>query len=131
MLGKAGLSPKEHQDLARHSTYALTARYTHSRFYDLAAAGQGLQLPISGTAKAESELLRMTGTDGKSLGPFLGLRQDVLGHSERQTETEASLAGEQENPGKHAVFQGFPSRDNDLSKMEAPGIEPGSRGPSA
>src|SRR5262249_9131549 len=27
MIGKAGVSPKEHQDLARHSTYSLTARY--------------------------------------------------------------------------------------------------------
>ena len=34
--------PREHQDLARHSTYAMPSRYTHSRFYDLAAAVQGV-----------------------------------------------------------------------------------------
>src|SRR5262249_31831577 len=47
MVGKAGVSPKEHQDLARHSTYALTSRYTHSRFYDLAAAVQSLPIPLT------------------------------------------------------------------------------------
>jgi integrase len=30
MVGKSGVSPKEHQDLARHWTYSMTARYTHS-----------------------------------------------------------------------------------------------------
>ena len=48
MVGKAGVSPREHQDLARHSTYALTARYSHSRFYDLAAAVQSLPIPTTG-----------------------------------------------------------------------------------
>jgi hypothetical protein len=43
MVGKTGVSPKEHQDLARHSTYALTGRYTYSRMYDLAAAATSLR----------------------------------------------------------------------------------------
>ncbi len=47
LVGKAGVSPKEHQDLARHSTYALTARYSHSRLYDLAAAVHSLPIPTS------------------------------------------------------------------------------------
>lgn len=44
-VGKAGVSPREHQDLARHSTYALTARYSHSRFYDLARRCPGAADP--------------------------------------------------------------------------------------
>jgi site-specific recombinase XerD len=73
MVGKAGVSPKEHQDLARHSTYALTSRYSHSRFYDLSAAVQSLPIPLAGPLAPEA--LRATGTDGKaqnSLGPNLG-----------------------------------------------------------
>lgn len=48
---------------------------------------------------------------------------------QRRTETEDS--GQTKNPGKLAVFQGFPPSDTGLSKVEAPGIEPGSRGSSA
>jgi hypothetical protein len=46
-----GVSPREHQDLARHSTYSMTARYTHSRAYDLVAAVQGLPIPAGNRAK--------------------------------------------------------------------------------
>jgi hypothetical protein len=60
MIGKAGVAPKEHQDLARHSTYALTSRYTHSRCYDLAAAAQSLPIPTAGAAV---QALPATGTD--------------------------------------------------------------------
>jgi integrase len=45
MVGKAGVSAREHMDLARHSSYSMTARYSHSRFYDLAAAVQALPIP--------------------------------------------------------------------------------------
>ena len=90
MVGKAGVSPKEHQDLARHSTYALTARYTHSRFYDLAAAVQSLPIPI-GDLQAEGQKLRATGTDGntgatapKNLGPYPAISRDF----QRQAETD-------------------------------------------
>lgn len=131
MLGKLRLSAKEHQDLARHSTYALTARYTHSRFYDLSAAVQGLPIP---TGKPDSESLAATGTDNlrgktnqKSLGPFLGPYEAISGNSERQTETVDTGLSPTKNPGKHAVFQGFSGCDSGLSKVEAPGIEPGSR----
>ena len=100
MVGKAGVSPREHQDLARHSTYALTSRYSHSRFYDLAAAVQSLPIPMaSGT---ERETLAATGTDGKrgetgskNLGPNLGPSGDKRGDSVRLAETDV-------NPLSHA-----------------------------
>jgi hypothetical protein len=89
MVGKAGVSPREHQDLARHSTYALTSRYSHSRFYDLAAAVQALPIPTAGSGP-EAGVLAATGTDERpiSLGPFLGPREAVLGDFGRRTETE-------------------------------------------
>jgi integrase/recombinase XerD len=129
MLGKAGLSPKEHQDLARHSTYSLTARYTHSRFYDLAAAVQALPIP-TGTAPTA---LRATGTDGtepqsKNLSPNLSPRLAISGDFPRRTETTDRRPSPIENPGKQAVsavFQGFLAEG---SKVEARGIEPRSRG---
>ncbi len=34
---------------------------------------------------------------------------------------------ESKNPGKHAIFQGFQGCDSGLSKVEAPGIEPGTQ----
>src|SRR5271155_3154400 len=88
MVGKAGVSPREHQDLARHSSYALTSKYSHSRFYDLAAAVQSLPIPIT---SPERQALAATGTEGKGaniLGPFLGPYSAISGDFERQTEME-------------------------------------------
>jgi site-specific recombinase XerC len=107
MVGKAGVSPREHQDLARHSTYALTSRYSHSRFYDLAAAVQGLPIPTAGRAP---QALPATGTDGRAAAPRsakksglnLGLQPAFSGDSERQAEPETAARGESENHGNHA-----------------------------
>jgi integrase len=124
MVGKAGVSPREHQDLARHSTYAMTSRYTHSRFYDLAAAVQGLPIP---TGRPESQALAATGTDGRPIslgpksGPFLGPQPAISGDFQRQAETEELRAGEQENPGKHDVFQGSIDPQASRGNVEAPG----------
>jgi len=107
MVGKTGVSPKEHQDLARHSTYALTGRYTHSHLYDLAAAVNGLPSIIAGGNAPQA--LAATGTDGKSLGLFLGPQPAVSVDFLRQTETEAAAMPQAKNPGKQAisaVFQG-------------------------
>src|SRR5205085_1530411 len=60
MVGKLpGISAKEHQDLARHSTYRLTEKYSHSRGYHLAAAVDALPIP-TGTGL---QTLAATGTD--------------------------------------------------------------------
>ena len=85
MVGKAGVSPKEHQDLARHSTYALTGRYTHARFYDLSAAVQTLPISMTGPTPTAGEL-PATGTDGradpsKNLAPNLGPQRPIRGIS--------------------------------------------------
>jgi integrase len=123
MIGKTGISPKEHQDLARHSTYAMTARYTHSRTYDLAAAVQLLPIP---TAGSEAQPLAATGTEGgqNSLGPFLGPQSAISGHFLRQAETEIQVSGNAKNPGKSSVSAVFQGCDMGLSKMEPRGIEP-------
>ena len=77
-------------DLARHSSYAMTARYSHSRFYDLAAAVNGLpSLVPEGHAP---EALAATGTDGNLLGPFLGPQRDILAHNGGQSGMEAAPA---------------------------------------
>lgn len=106
MVGKAGVSPREHQDLARHSTYALTSRYSHSRFYDLSAAVQSLPIPTF--TGPESEALSATGTDGNgpplaqngenSLGLFLGPKSAVSGHSETQADIEAKQKTPENKP---------------------------------
>lgn len=104
MVGKMGVSPREHQDLARHSTYALTSRYSHSRFYDLAAAVQGLPIPSTGQP-SDSQSMAATGTDsGKFLGPY----RDISRDSVRLHETITVSAGKQEIPGNQRDFAAFP-----------------------
>jgi integrase/recombinase XerC len=107
MVGKADVSAREHMDLARHSSYAMTARYSHSRFYDLAAAVQALPIPSTGL---QAEVLSATGTDGHAmtengpnpLGPCLGPRSDKTGEKLRQDETEVRISGKQKSPEKQA-----------------------------
>ena len=136
MVGKTGVSPREHQDLARHSTYAMTSRYTHSRFYDLAAAVQALPIPMG--AEQDKQALSATGTDGrgpKSLGPFLGPQAAILGDFVRQAETPKGHGDkgltQQKTLEISRFSRHFQGCDNGLSKVEAPGIEPGSRCTSA
>jgi integrase len=127
MVGKAGVSPKEHQDLARHSTYALTGRYTHSRFYDLSAAVQTLPIRTNGP-DAEHQILRATGTDGgsgpKNLGLNLVPQAAISGDLLRQTETNDNALTPTGNPGKRAVFAVFPGSEDEASKERDTGVEP-------
>jgi len=138
MVGKAGVSAREHMDLARHSSYAMTARYSHSRFYDLAAAVQALPIPATAPGPdCDRQALHATGTDGElhqrplmDDGPNLGPQPAKTGHFLRLAETEEQMSGQQKTPGKHgdsAVFQGS---SPDIEKVEAAGIEPASRGTS-
>jgi site-specific recombinase XerD len=120
MIGKTGVSPKEHQDLARHSTYALTGRYTHSRLYDLAAAVNGLP----SFAPAGSEAPAATGTDGKILGPNLSPQREKTWDKVGQSGTEAARVREAKNPGKQAVFAVFQGSARVVDKVEPRGIEP-------
>ncbi len=126
MVGKAGVSAREHQDLARHSTYALTSRYSHSRFYDLAAAVQSLPIPTASGPGREN--LSATGTDGKSLGPFLGPQSALLGDFERQAETQKGHGEKGHTQQKTLETSRFPRHfqgcDSELSNMEPRGIEP-------
>jgi site-specific recombinase XerD len=110
MVGKAGVSPREHQDLARHSTYALTSRYSHSRFYDLAAAVQGLPIPTAGPGP-ESQTLAATGTDGrqKKLGLQLGLQTAISTDKPGQPRIEATQSEGKEKRGKTKESLSFPA----------------------
>ncbi len=131
MIGKAGVSPREHQDLARHSSYALTSRYSHSRFYDLAAAVQALPIPTDGR---ESKSLPATGTDGKSvdnarspsisLGPNLGPRSAKTADFGGQARTETACGECKENTGKTKENLVFPVQNGTVDKVGAIGFEP-------
>jgi integrase len=68
--GRAGIDLRTLQELAGHSTPALTARYSHRRLYDLAGAAEKLPsfLPLSGDG-SEPAALRATGTEGPA-APF-------------------------------------------------------------
>jgi integrase len=132
MVGKAGVSPKEHQDLARHSTYSLTSRYTHSRFYDLAAAVQGL--PILTRPEPSAETLAATGTDPvsapvaqngqNSLGLFLGPQQAYSGDKLRQTETEIVNGQGNKKTGNYAENTRNPGFCSVGGQKRDTGVEP-------
>ena len=127
MVGKSGVSPKEHQDLARHSTYSMTARYTHSRAYDLAAAVQSLPIPTDSPNRTFGALAA-TGTDGKYLGPNLGLKTACLRDKLRQTETIDARRSAKKNPGDHAVSALIRGIDEGITKARATGLEPATTG---
>ena len=134
MVGKAGVSPREHQDLARHSTYALTSRYSHSRFYDLAAAVNGLPsiLPPERAPDAGVGVLAATGTDyvqgcvkpAAAPGPRLDQTHEDLGDFLRLAEAEHCDPPEPQNPGKQAALAVFQGSGENPSQMEPTGIEP-------
>src|SRR5262249_24348646 len=90
------------------------------------------------TTPPQTEVLSATGTDGKpaqqspkKLGPNLGPSEAISGDFARQTETEERVSSQRKNPEKQAGLAVFQGSDSGLSKVEAPGIEPGSRGLSA
>lgn len=126
MVGKSGVSPKEHQDLARHSTYTLTGRYTHSRFYDLAAAVQALPIPTAGPGsapEADRQALRATETDGSfdqnplmQLCPNLCPQPAETGDFLRLAETGEGPSDMQKTPGKPSLSAVFQGSDEDAGK---------------
>lgn len=111
MVGKMGVSAREHMDLARHSSYAMTARYSHSRAYDLAAAVQALPIPTIGP-QSEPVTLAATGTDGPSAAKNLVLnlvpQPAVSRDFERQTETNDNALTPAKSSGKQAISAVFP-----------------------
>jgi integrase len=109
IVGKMGVSPKEHQDLARHSNYALTSRYSHSRFYDLAAAVQALPIPTARPGQ-EAPPLAATGTDGRSrpLTPNLDPQATISVDFHGQTKTIDDRLSPTPKPGKHGETLHFP-----------------------
>ncbi len=124
MIGKTGVSPKEHQDLARHSTYALTGRYTHSRLYDLAAAVNALpsMLPTGDKPKP----LAATGTEGGRFSLPLNLppQAAISGDFGRRAETIDRGLSATKNPGKPSISAAFQGSDRTGPKVAASGFEP-------
>jgi hypothetical protein len=122
MAGKIGLSAKEHQDLARHSTYAMTAKYTHSKLYDLSAAVERLPIPTG----EGPPTMAATGTDGRRHGPRLDQTGDTQRDLLRRPETEATDRGQRKSPANRRGTLHFPNqRDADLvhSPSGSKGIE--------
>jgi hypothetical protein len=76
--GRSGIDLRTLQELAGHSTPVLTARYSHRRLHDLAAAVE--KLPPLLPTEAPAATLRATGTEGADPGELrtpavLSLRQ--------------------------------------------------------
>ena len=119
MIGKTDVSAREHMDLARHCSYAMTARYSHSRFYDLAAAVQALPIPAVGPTAPQVEILSATGTDGtgpKNLAPNLAPSLAYSGDFLRLAETEAGPAAGEKSPGNQANSAEFQGCDESPEK---------------
>jgi integrase len=125
MVGKMGVSPKEHQDLARHSTYALTSRYSHSRFYDLAAAVQSLPIPTT-RPDQEASALAATGTDGRSnpLSPNLSPPRGAEGVKLAQIGIDDDGSSPTRKPGKHTETLHFPGSGEEGQKTTTADWQP-------
>ncbi len=68
--GRSGIDLRTLQELAGHSTPALTARYSHRRLHDLTGAVEKLpNLVPTSPGNTNPELLRMTGTEGPKSAP--------------------------------------------------------------
>jgi hypothetical protein len=124
MVGKTGVTPKEHQQLARHGSYALTSKYTHARFYDLATAVNALPSIV---ADKPDRALAATGTDGDqgaNLGPNLGPpgRLSMAFNSLQQPNRAGGPRAQ--NPGNNAKNQSFSRSGDDAQKHPAAGLEP-------
>jgi integrase len=86
LLGRGGVDLRTVQELAGHSTPALTARYSHRRLFDLAGAVQMLPKFLHGeTPNMEPQSLPMTGTDGTPAHVVLH-----VGLSDMPTHSDAS-----------------------------------------
>jgi integrase len=125
MVGKMDVSPREHQDLARHSSYALTNRYSHSRFYDLAAAVQALPIPTRGPGQ-EAATLAATGTDGRSnpLSPNLSPHSGAEGVKLSQIGINDDRLSPIAKPGKHEETLDFPGFREEGQKTTPAGTGP-------
>ena len=128
MGGRAGIDLRTLQELAGHSSPALTARYSHRRLYDLAGAVEKLPslLPQEPTS------LRATGTLGRE--PAESLRPACAGSdaacgSVRPGDSPGGKGGEAGSESQILMLQGFdsccdPMRPDD-GKEAPPGFEPG------
>src|SRR5262249_22361248 len=92
--GRAGIDLRTLQELAGHSNPNLTARYSHRRLHDLAAAVEKLPsfLPTGTTSHGEADTLAATGTDGDGFGCTL-VAQTLCnqGHLEASTSTQGRV----------------------------------------
>jgi integrase len=70
-LDRGGVSLRTAQELARHSTPTLTARYSHPRLNDMASAAEKLPRFLQGKPEGQADALRATGTEGKLVAPLV------------------------------------------------------------
>ena len=125
MVGKAGVTPREHQDLARHSTYALTSRYTHSRFYDLAAAVKRCRSRALAGRPNKSVAGHGDGWTGNFPWPKPWPSPAISGDFERQTETESrTFDHDKKTPENKALWRFSRVPNVATTKVEDRGFEP-------
>jgi len=109
-LGRAGVHPKTHQELARHSTPTLTARYTHGFKGDDVAAINALP----DLSRSSQQAAKATGTDdakplvknlAENLAPKGGFESSFVGADRQVSQTDHSL-DLPENIGENTVLYG-------------------------
>ncbi len=82
LIVRGGASVKVAQELARHSTPALTiGRYAHAALYDQTAALDALPDLTSPGPQPEADALTATGTEGRILAPLGHRAEDGMGRN--------------------------------------------------
>ena len=74
------------QEMDRHSTPTLTARYSHPRLIDMASAAEKLPRFLQSKPDSQADVLRATGTDGKHVAQHVGPTRILL-HSDASART--------------------------------------------
>jgi integrase/recombinase XerC len=124
--GRAGIDLRTLQELAGHSTSALTERYTHVRMRDLAGAVEKLPSILPANEPPSGEALRATGTDAftPADGPVcIGFVQTSDRESGRvmSGEAQGSTAGEKETGPNTLSEQGVEASGDRVIPGEANG----------
>jgi integrase len=132
LLSKGGVSLRTAQAAMRHSDPSLTANvYTDPRLLDVGAALDALPaLPLPGSSR-ESEIVRATGTDCRTVAPTVA---PARGHSSASPSIPDTMAANPDRGGKCQRFDvmscagnkknPLSSTDSGLSRIGPAGFEP-------
>ena len=124
-LLRNGVSLVEAKELARHTDVNMTMRYTHIGLGDRSKAVANLKVPPAANETPSPEAEKGEGTDPSAL-QMRCIFCSARSHSETLADADG-LEEKNKNPGLSQGYVASCHQEASVDKVEAPGIEPGSR----